>query len=189
MILPDWAGRTVVCVASGPSLVPGDCDLVRASGHPAIVTNTTFRDCLWADALFGWDINWWRRYIAEVRAKFHGRLFGKSAQVRALGVEWLGDNPAFVPFSISGASVVSVAVGARAARVILLGFDSQRTGGHLHHHGDHPAGLGNCESMPTWPRIFARVAKYARAQGVEIVNASRETALTCFERRPLEACL
>jgi hypothetical protein len=188
-MLPDWSSKTVICIASGPSLTPDDCEIVRASGHPAIVTNTTFKTCPWAHALFGWDEEWWAEYIGQVRAVFTGRLFSKAARTRPFGVEWLGNEPRFVPFSISGACAISLAICAGAARVVALGYDSQRTDGKSHHHGDHPNGLGNCESMPSWPLIFERLAVYASSMRVPVLNASRETVLTCFERRPLGLCL
>lgn len=69
----------------------------------------------------------------------------------------------------------------------MLGYDCQRTGGKVHWHGDHPKGLGNAGSMPKWPQQFAKLK--AAMAGVEIINCSRETALTCFTRGDLETCL
>ena len=43
--------------------------------------------------------------------------------------------------------------------------------------------------MPGWPKLFAKVAKFAEARRVPVVNATRETALTCFPRVDLEAAL
>jgi hypothetical protein len=71
----------------------------------------------------------------------------------------------------------------------LLGLDCQYTGGKRHWHGDHPPGLGNAKSLKKWPTGFKRLASHCKGQGVEVINASRETALDCFERQPLEAVL
>lgn len=187
-MLPDWHDRTVVCIASGPSVTLEDCELVRASGHPVIVTNTTFRLCPWAQVLFGYDVNWWRFYLEEVRAVFAGRLFCKSPRLRSAGVEWALENPRVKSFGNSGACSVSLATCAGASRIVLLGFDAQ-VGAQSHHHGDHPAGLRNCDSAPYWPAQFTRLARYVKWRGVEVLNASRETALTQFQRVWLEACL
>ena len=73
MKLPDWRGRTVVCIASGPSLTAEDCELVRESGCPVIVTNTTFRLCPWADMLYAFDRPWWNHYKL-IGCYFTGRL-------------------------------------------------------------------------------------------------------------------
>jgi hypothetical protein len=61
--------------------------------------------------------------------------------------------------------------------------------GRKHWHADHPKPLGNGASIKKWPGYFADVAKNARRQGIEILNASRSTALTCFPRVTLEDVL
>jgi len=82
---------------------------------------------------------------------------------------------------------VSLAIARGAKRVILVGYDMQRTNGMSHWHGDHPKGLGNAGKIAEWPAEFERMAK--KNPGIEIVNCSRETALTCFPRRGLEEML
>lgn len=187
-MLPDWSGQTVVCIASGPSLTAADCQSVRASGHPSIVTNTTFRLCSWATALFGYDVKWWTMYLEEVRQVFTGRLFCKSPRLRNQGVEWAEDDWRFKPFGNSGACAVSLAIAAGASKVVMLGYDADTWQGS-HHHGDHPAELSNCASAPAWPTQFGRLAAYTKKHNVTVVNASRYSDLKQFERMPLEACL
>lgn len=186
-ICPDWTGRTVVCIASGPSLTEEDCELVRASGHPAIVTNTTFRMCLWADVLFAFDPKWWRIYLGEVKQTFPGRLMTTAHSVP--GVETLCGASWFRQFTTSGACAVSLAICGGASKVVLLGYDCQRTGGRTHWHGDHPQALSNAKTIDRWPAAFKAVAAEARARAVPAVNASRETALTCFDRVELASAL
>lgn len=188
-MLPDWRGRTVVCIASGPSLTPADCETARASGHPTAVTNTTFRMCPWASLLYAFDRTWWNRYIEEVRNVFAGLLFCESAHLVRRDIRSARLFPGFRAFGNSGASMVSLAIAAGARRLILIGYDCQLTDGKSHHHGDHPAGLQNCDSMPRWPGKFARLSRYAESKGAEVINASRATALECFPRRALPECL
>lgn len=188
-MLPDWSGRTVVCIASGPSLTPEDCAVVRLSGHPTIVTNTTFRLCTWANALFGFDFDWWTRYIDEVKAVFGGHLFSKTSRARRLGVESVAQNPAFVSFGMSGTDSISLAIACGSRRIVALGYDCQFTFGLSHHHGDHPEGMRNCNTMHQWAAKFSRLARYTKDMKASVTNASRETALTCFERGSLEQCL
>jgi hypothetical protein len=187
--LPRWTGETVVCIASGPSLTADDCAAARASGARVIVTNTTFRDCPWADALFAFDADWWRHYIAEVRTTFAGRLFCQSSSSPRKGVEWPGLDPRYRSFGNSGACAVALAVAAGARDIVLIGYDCQMTGGASHHHGDHPAPLRNCDTLPRWHRQFARLAAWTGARGARVVNASRETALECFPRSALAGAL
>jgi hypothetical protein len=184
---PDWAGRTVVCIASGPSLTAKDCELVRASGHPVVVTNTTFRLCPWADALFGFDAKWWKLYRKEVGAVFKGRCFTASPVAAKYGPESLWGVPWFRIYRNSGACAVSLALSGGAAKVVMLGFDAGWDGTKRHWHGDHPAGLENAGTMGDWPRQFEGLAKYAGKGGIPVVNASRRTRLACFPRGELEA--
>lgn len=71
----------------------------------------------------------------------------------------------------------------------MLGYDCKRTGGKAHWHGDHVKQLGNAGSMPNWPKQFAGLAAMAQRKGVKLLNASRETALTCIPRVQLEDAL
>lgn len=183
---PDWRGRTVVCIASGPSLTREDCEAVRSL--PCIVTNTSFRLAPWADVVFGFDAKWWAEYHEEVASICTGRRMSMSRTAR-WGVESLYGVPWFTNFHNSGACAIGLAMAGGAARVVLIGFDCQRTGGRTHWHGDHPPSMSNAASIRKWPAVFGVVAKRARAQGVPVINASRATALTCFERIDLQAAL
>ena len=213
--MPDWRGRTVVCIASGPSLTPEDCELVRAAGHPTVVVNTSFRLAPWAEILFAWDWRWWREYAKEVR-DFKGRRFTALPSAERFGAVCIADLPWFPRgFQNSGACAVGIAIAAKAEKVLMLGFDCQaktidltdaevlalydwsmlaalraKAKGDsvkmLHWHGAHPESMSNAASIDQWPTTFEKVAKRAKSQGVRVVNVSRETALTCFPRAALE---
>jgi hypothetical protein len=188
---PNWAGRTVVAIASGPSLLVEDCELVRASGHPVIVTNTTFRRCPWADVLFGFDNRWWKIYEHEVAETFKGRKICAAPKAK-YGAEsaYVNGLPWFGIYRNSGACAVSIAMASGAAKIVLLGFDCKWSRkGRRHWHADHPRQLENADSIVLWERLFAILAKRARRKGVIVLNASRETALTCFPRIELESAL
>lgn len=148
-----------------------------------IVTNTMFLAAPWADALYAIDAPWWKHYGEKVREVFRGLCY---SMARYPGVR-RGDFPSF---RNSGAAALSLAANKGAERIVMVGYDCQRTGGQVHSHGDHPAGLGNAASMPEWPARFAECARYlARRRGLVVINASRETALTCFVRGDLEDAL
>ncbi len=78
-----------------------------------------------------------------------------------------------------------------APTIVLLGYDMQHTGGRHHNHEDHPPPLGNFSvGMPELcRRRMAYLAADLKREGVRIINCSRETALTCFERMPLSKVL
>lgn len=186
---PSWDGRTVVCIASGPSLTAEDCETARASGHPTVVTNTTFRIAPWADIVFGMDLEWWRQYGKEVEATCTGRRISTSHAARAFGAESLHNSTWFPQALNSGAAIIGMAIAAKAAKVVLLGYDCQKTGGKSHWHPDHGGRLGNAGSLKRWPRHFEHLAKDARRADCQVLNATRETALTCFPRVALELAL
>ncbi len=184
-----WKGRTVVCIASGPSLTEEDCETVRLAGHPAIVTNTTFRRAPWADVLFGFDGKWWREYGAEAKQVFQGQLATCSILGKSMGIHSFHQQHWFQPFGNSGTAAISLAIVGGAKRVVLIGYDCQKTGGQTHWHPDHPKTLGNAKSIENWPRQFKRVAAEANTKGVEVLNCSRASALNCFKRAVLADAL
>lgn len=187
----DWLHQlsgTVVCIASGPSLTPQDCELVRASGHATVVTNTTYRLAPWATVLMAHDYKWWELHGKEVAATFAGHKVSGTLRAQRYGAQSLGQTR-FRPYSNSGAAAVSLAVLAGSKNVVMLGYDCQHTGGKTHWHGDHPAPLGNAGSVGRWPQKFKQLAEYAQRSGCRVVNASRETALEFFPRVPLDEAL
>jgi hypothetical protein len=88
----------------------------------------------------------------------------------------------------SGAGALLLSKEWGAERIIMLGYDCRYSqDGTRHWHGDHPKGLGNCQSVGKFPSQFAHMAP--RMEGVEVINASRDTALDMFPRQSLEEAL
>lgn len=133
------------------------------------------------------DEKWWRTYIHEVRANFRGELLTSSSKIADLGLHPF-PQATFrrTGWGNSGAAAVAVAHYYGAARIVLIGYDCQRTGGKAHWHGDHPRRLGNAGSMPRWASDFQKLKVKLSPN---VVNASRETALDCFPRMKLEQAL
>jgi hypothetical protein len=177
----------VVCLASGPSLTPEDVEAVRKwrRARPnrwVIAVNTTFRAAPWADELYAMDRAWWQMYAAEVAETFKGERTCPLRHVRA------AKHRKIDPGKNSGVGAIAVAISRGAKRIILLGYDAKLgPEGERHHHGDHPQGLGNAGSISRWPSDFDRAAR--RFVGAEIINCSRDTALTCWPRASVEDAL
>lgn len=174
----------VFCLASGPSLNAVDVEAVRqwragAEGRAVVVTNTTFRMAPWADFLFAMDRAWWKVHHEEVARVFKGSGFSLKAHYGAEATDIISRN--------SGAGAINFARSRSAMVIYLLGYDCQHTGGRRHWHGDHPKNLSNAHSVGEWSRHFADIAR--RARNTTIINCSRESALRCFPRRPLEEVL
>ena len=201
---PDW--HTVVCVASGPSLkfpVDDQLDLIRAARARGsirlIVTNTSWRDLPQADILWGCDTQWWKLYANEVLASFPGEKWTRSQEAAA---RWgLTHIPSYgkpglttLPGAIheggnSGYQAINLAYVLGARRILLAGYDMQRTNGMAHHHGEHPQPLSRSHPFASWIPRFIPLAQDLAAQGVEVLNCTRATALTCFPRADLAASL
>jgi hypothetical protein len=136
-----------------------------------------------ADVLYALDMDWWRCYMSEVRSQFRGALVSPQeiAGVRLQRTQ-LGCQP-----TNSGAALLAQAAYWRVKRLVLLGYDCQHTGGRAHWHGDHPDGLGNAGGVAIWPEQFQSLRLYLA--GIDIINASRQTALSVFPRASLEDAL
>lgn len=91
--------------------------------------------------------------------------------------------------SNSGYQAINLAYLLGASRIILLGYDMQRTGGQAHWFGEHPKGLHQGANYTAWAPLFHPLAADLKAEGVDVINCSRETALTCFARAALDDVL
>lgn len=183
-----WRGRTVVCIASGPSLTAEDCELVHESGHPTIVVNRSFRRAPWADILFGMDQLFWQEHLAEIERTFAGERWGYVRLPAAANV--IATKGELYPrgWGNSGSYAMSLAVVTMPLKIVMLGYDCQLgQQGEKHWHEDYPPNMGNAQSIKRWPYHFELIGKYAANHGVRVVNCSRSTALSCFERGDLQA--
>jgi hypothetical protein len=148
--------------------------------------NTTYRMAPWADAMFAMDRQWWDTHIREVQETFAGARYSNNPLTQRHNVTRL-PNSTFKTYGNSGAAAVNVAAEGGARRIILLGYDCQKTDGKAHWHGDHPSNLGNAGQIHRWAERFRELA--ADLRHLTIINASRATALTCFPRMDLEDAL
>lgn len=151
-----------------------------------MVTNTTYKAAPWADVLYAMDRKWWEVHLEDVRKSFVGERVSRAKLLHRFGVTHL---ETFKHYNNSGAAAISLAAHRGASTVILLGYDCQYTDGKRHWHGDHPRGLGNAGSVAKWVRGFEELASAMEKAGVRVLNASRETALTCWERVGLDDAL
>lgn len=204
-----WAGATVFCVASGPSLRAED--VARLRGFRVITINGKINDeqgailnCPFADVLYAADTAWWRK--ANGAPKFHGMKVAVNSNhekdadayfpaVRVLRHSLepgLSSDPAILCSGHnSGYQAINLAILFGGVRVILLGYDAQPTNGRAHHHGNHPPGLSNPTewSYRDWLLAYANLPDAAARLGAVVLNASRETAITSIPRVSLEDVL
>lgn len=87
--------------------------------------------------------------------------------------------------SNSGHQAINLAYIWGASRIILLGYDMEARG-KSHWFGDHPSGLNIASPFKAYIENMNILANDAKARQLKIINASRETALKCFERSTMD---
>lgn len=174
--------KTVCCIASGPSLNSADCAAVERSGIYTIAVNSSWQMARFAQVIYAGDKGWWvqNRALIDIDAK---RVCCDPSAAIHHGTATHLPSGAYN----SGQMAIRYAIQKlKARRVILLGYDCSVEKG-LHWHGPHRhlknPRTGTCEK---WVKQFEQVAAEARGFKCEVINCSRDTALTCFERKPLE---
>lgn len=194
--IQKWNGQTVVILASGPSLTQEDAAHARGKAK-VIACNNCYALAPWADMLYACDYRWWKHY----RPDFYGlKVCPHPGGAKEFGLIYIkGEHKpglSFDPQCIhyggnSGFQAFNLAVLSGAKRIILLGFDMQpAANGRLHWHQDH-RNIGNPQrnSFGRWIKAFSEAAPQLAERGISVLNCSRETALTMFERTTIEAAL
>lgn len=157
-------------LATGPSLTQEIADSMRGKCRVVAVSDS-YKLTPWADAVASTDAAWWKAHPEALAMPCP--KFGAMPDFRAIdGVERL-----LVDTSTnSGLLGVMVAVRLGAKRVLLCGFDLHSPGEHFF--GRHPAPLKStsADRMEVFKRQFAAY----RPRGVEILNCTPGSALTCY---------
>ncbi len=188
--------KWVIC-AAGPSMARVDLRLLRRfRSWKVLAVNCTFRLLPHADVLYAGDLQWWVRYGAEAagfagekwtRDPFAALKYRLHRVARRDGPGLCRERGCVHSGGNSGFQAVNLAWHFGARQIVLLGFDMHRREAGQHWHAPHPAPLANfSRGMPELclPK-FSPLAHDLRARGVRVINASRATALNCFERIPL----
>ena len=90
----------------------------------------------------------------------------------------------------SGYQAINLAYLFGASAIVLLGFDcSQSKTGEAHWFGQHGPRLTQQQPFALWQANFPALAQDLANSGTRVINASRETALRCFERASLADAL
>lgn len=177
--------RTAICVASGPSLTERDCSIAAAGmglGDWMLAVNDSWRAATWAHAVYAGDFGWWRDHLGEVPTHLERWTCSESAAYR---YRLHHHRVAGRGLYNSGQRAIELAITKGFLRILLLGYDCTVARG-THWHGDHASGKNpDAARCQQWQDQFRSIC----ANGAQIINCSRETALTAFPRLPLEKAL
>ena len=86
----------------------------------------------------------------------------------------------------SGFQAINLAYLWGAKRIVLLGFDGKAVGGKDHWFGQHPQGLTQVQPYSLWLDHFPQLAYDLKREGVEVINCSPDSAITCFKGADIE---
>lgn len=195
---PDWNGQIAAIIASGPSAKTTDISQLRGRAR-VIAIKENIDLCPWADAVYGCDAPWWvnRRGLPEFTGlklsyapinhsvrqvsipnkKLDCFLFDK------IGTIGSGGN--------SGFQAVNLAMQFGSRRILLVGFDMHdRSGTHWY---GRATGMGRNNpdenNFRRWRQAFDNQATALVRRGIEVVNTSPISALTCFPKQSIADAL
>ncbi|MGE0722806.1 MAG: hypothetical protein AB7O45_00450 [Alphaproteobacteria bacterium] len=199
---PDrsFAGATVAVIGGGPSLATLDLDVLR--GHRFIVVNSgcrIVRPVATPDDPLYFSDNAWNERRPELAAAWPGPVVtcNRNAKLRnGDAVRWIdvigltervGALPDIVQAS-SGHIAACLAAVMGAARLVLCAFEGRVVGDRTHGHGDYTQGdIASFHErfVPGWVGLAPAFARL----GVEVINATPDSAVRCYPFRPLAEAL
>jgi len=189
-----WPSSTMIILAGGPSLTTADVEACR--GRRVIAIKDAIRLAPWASVLYACDRKWWLAHPDTTHSQ--ALKFGLESVpgrpdvtvLRQTGPTGLEPDPTGLRTGKnSGFQAINLAVHLGASRIVLLGYDLQPDAKGKHHwFGAHPYTKTPPPYRDLLP-LFPTLIEPVRALGVTILNASRVSALTCFERIALHDVL
>lgn len=208
----EWEGRTVVLIASGPSLTKAQVNTAKECHYSgevmALGVNDAYRIAPWIDWLYAADPQWWDVHIRSVRETYIPNLSCQDQDTcQRWGLRWvpgpesskghrsehgLSTDPAFIHFgSHSGFQALNIAFHLGAKRICLLGYD-MRFEKRPHWFGDHPQTLQNAHEpgwYARWLPVYDEAAPQLDRAGVDVVNCTPGSAINCFRRATISEAL
>ena len=208
--------KTIIIIASGPSLTRSDVERVEGAGIHIMGINNAYQITDKLKYHYACDTKWWRwaysngkgappfppqehteKYSLndEGRPKTRGKDDGwpgvyqmKMGNRQGLSKEW----PILCWGGNSGYQAINLAYLLGYERILLLGYDMKERNGNSHWHRDHnfQGSTNPCAgTFSGWLRDFKTLAEAIRHTGVKVINCTRDTALHCFPEMKLEEAL
>jgi len=84
----------------------------------------------------------------------------------------------------SGHQAIHLARNMGAAKIILLGYDFHGNGSHWF--GEHPQEIRGGHDYNLWLSSIKHLARDLKNEGIEVINCTPGSAITCFEKREIK---
>lgn len=205
-----WGGLTAVCCASGCSFNEQQARIIaawkeraypRTASRPVLACNDAYLLAPFADVLYFADTKWWEWHRDKPSFKsFKGEkctIFttgqmvsdGGIAMLRNAGREGISEQADHLfTGGNSGHQQLNIAVLAGAKRIVLVGYDAKPgPGNRPHFFGEHPD-----RTVAPYAHMIEslkRVAPVLYVRGIEVLNASPDSAIECFRKVDLATVL
>lgn len=206
-----WKNETCFILAGGPSLLGFDARVLRGKGR-VITINDSWRLAPWADVCYFCDDQWWHQQIAKNPRSLDGtRTFYDSIyknfwicggsghfkghpQVHQLlftGPTGLETNPTGLRHgSNSSYQAINLAYHFGVDQIVLLGVDMRvSSDGRTHWHDEPRESAFQLILANTMLPKFIALVEPLQEAGVEVLNASPVSALTCWPMASLSSIL
>lgn len=205
---PDWRGKAVAIVASGPSAKSAGVDKLRGRLPVIGVKEAVYELCPWADVAYGCDVNWWKhrkglQQFRGVKLGFDPKIvegypdvkllkIPKSVQ-RGVGDTYVNDIQMNEPGVVgggrnSGFQAFNFALQCGARRILLVAFDMR--GDHWYGRNQWPKSHNASDhDKAKWAKHFDDAAPVVRSLGVEVVNASMVSVIKAFPKKTIDQAL
>lgn len=190
-----YPGGIVACLASGPSLTAADAVALARVTDAFITVNDACRLVPTAPILFG-DPRWWRQHpdtweLPGQKYMLAGGWYHPAAGIHRLqrtGQTGLDRDPTGLRSGgHSGYAAINLAYHLGARVILLLGYDMQPQGETHHFFGNHDD--GSHPRYAHWLPLYAELAAALAADQVQLLNLSRQTALTTIPVMDFDAYL
>jgi hypothetical protein len=199
----DWGQKPVAIVGGGPSLRGFDFNRLR-DRFTVLAINGSMFDIPFADAGFSLDLKairlWWprlvglgyeqfyavdRRWISGINSKPTPKM---RFLLRRQGPDLSTADGIITAGGTSGFGALNLAFLRGAKKIVLLGFDYGGAGGVWHHNEHHYTfqQQQDRDNWAKWATNFNRPAQFLRKTGVEVINASPDSAITAFPRSTID---
>jgi hypothetical protein len=157
----------------------------------------------WADLLYACDGRWWDHH----RPSFQGEKWTQAKiaahkyqlfHIPGAHRNGLSLTPGLIHFGEynrnggnSGFQLLNLLILMGARNIALIGYDMMQVNGKTHWFGNRGKGLPSPgdRTLKYWIQGFSATTSQLKEIGAKVVNCTRQSALECFPKIPLEAYL